>query len=492
MMKIEGIADAESFKMYVNGKWVKSGSKRIFEQLNPARLSQVTGLFPLSTPEDTDQAITAAQDAFPDWRATPPNKRMEILKKVLVGMGEKREEFARILTIENGKTLAESQVEIDSAIKEMDFQIAEGLRAYGETVQVNASGVLAYSIREPLGVVGIITPWNFPLNVPVRKCTPALVAGNTCVFKPASLTPQTGLRFVELFHEAGLPPGVLNVVLGSGRDVGNAIVTDPRIKAISFTGSTEVGIGIHKKIAQNLTRSQLELGGKNPVVVLEDANMDDAVHAVLKAAYACAGQWCTSTSRAIVMEDIAGEFIERVLDKVKKIRVGDGLDDGVDMGPVCGKAQMEHILGLIEKGKQEGARILQGGGRLMGPQYEDGCFIEPTVFGDVKPNMTIAQEEIFGPVLSIMIAKDFGRAVEIANGVRFGLASSIFTNDLSRALRFLEQTEVGLTHVNLMTSFKEPQLSFGGIKESGFGIPEAGKTGLEFFTEHKIAYVKYR
>jgi aldehyde dehydrogenase (NAD+) len=492
MMKVEKISNTASFKMYINGKWVKSGSKRIFEHRNPARLSQVTGLFPMSTPEDSDHAITAAQEAFPDWRATPPNKRMEILKKVLIGMGEKRNDLARVLTIENGKTLAESQAEIDSAIEEMDFQIAEGLRAYGETVQVNASGVLAYSIREPLGVVGIITPWNFPLNVPVRKCTPALVAGNTCVFKPASLTPQTGLRFVELFQKAGLPPGVLNVVIGSGQDVGDAIVTDPRIKAISFTGSTEVGIGIHKKIAQNLTRSQLELGGKNPVVVLEDANMDDAVNAILKASYACAGQWCTSTSRAIVIEEIAGEFIERVLEKVKKIRVGNGLDEGVDMGPVCGKAQMEHILSFIEKGKQEGAQILLGGGRLNGPQYDDGCFIAPTVFSGVKPNMTIAREEIFGPVLSIMVVKDFDRAVEMANGVRFGLSSSIFTNDLSRALSFLEQTKVGLTHVNLMTSFKEPQLSFGGIKESGFGIPEAGKTGIEFFTEHKVAYIKYR
>jgi aldehyde dehydrogenase (NAD+) len=341
-------------------------------------------------------------------------------------------------------------------------------------------------------VVSIISPWNFPFNVPGRKVTPALIAGNTCIFKPASLTPQTGRRFVELFIEAGLPPGVLNFITGSGGILGHELVKNPTIKAVSFTGSTEVGRDIHKKAAQIMARTQLEMGGKNPLVVLEDADMEEATNAAVTAAYACAGQWCTSTSRVIVVKKIASDFIERVVEATNRIIIGNGLDSNTCMGPVCGQQQMKSILEYIEIGKSQGAKLLCGGNRLKGSEYDKGCFVSPTVFTNVTPDMKIAREEIFGPVLSIITVADFDEALSVANAVDFGLSSSIYTTDLTKAFTFLERTEVGLTHVNLMTALKEPQLSFGGIKASGFGIPEAGETGIEFFTEHKVAYIKYR
>ncbi len=482
----------KKFQNYIDGQWVDSSNSETFEQRNPANLDEVTGVWPASTREDTKSAIEAAQKAFLSWNKLPVAKRAEYFKKILNGMINRMDEFAEVLTKENGKTLKESKGEINSAIKEMEFQIHEAVRLCGQTVSSSIDGVFAYSTRQPLGAVSIISPWNFPFNVPGRKVTPALMTGNTCVFKPASLTPQTGKKFVELFVDADFPSGVINFITGKGSTVGEEIIANPGIKAISFTGSAEVGRMINQKASQIMARTQLEMGGKNPLVVLGDANLDEAVKATVTAAYACAGQWCTSTSRAIVVKKIAKEFIERVVNEAKKIVVGNGLDEKTMMGPVCGTMQMESILNYLEIGKKEGARLILGGNRLTGQQYEKGCFIEPTIFTDVKPCMKIAQEEIFGPVLSVIEVADFKEAIEVANGVEFGISSSIYTLDIQKAFTFLEQTEVGLTHVNLMTAFKEPLLSFGGTKGSGFGIPEAGKTGVEFFTEHKVAYVKYR
>ena len=395
------------------------------------------------------------------------------------------------MTKENGKTLAESRAEIDYAISDMEFQIAEGMRLCGETVPVTIPNVEAYSVREPVGVVGIITPWNFPFNVPAAKAVPALAAGCTVVFKPASLTPRTGQLFVELFTEAGLPEGVLNMVVGRGSEAGEALVTDPRVAAISFTGSTEVGKDINEKAARQLTRTQLEMGGKNAVVVMEDADLEKVVEDTVAAAFGAAGQKCTATSRAIVVEDIADEFTERLLDRVSRISVGDGMEEGVDMGPVTGTAQLERVLGYIETGEEEGAELLVGGNRLAGPTYDDGCFVAPTVFGGVDSEMVIAREEIFGPVLCVERVDDFKEALNVCNDVRYGLSASIYTRDLQRAHRFVNAAEVGVIHVNLMTALNEPQLSFGGMKESGFGIPEAGRSGMDFYTEQKVAYVNY-
>ncbi|MCK9618447.1 MAG: aldehyde dehydrogenase family protein [Lentimicrobiaceae bacterium] len=481
----------KTFKNYVNGQWIGPALNETFEQRNPAKLSQVTGIFPLSSKEDTLLAIEAAQSAFTAWKALSPIARGKYLHKALALMTERREDIAGIITQENGKIITDSLGEIDSAIAEMDFQINQGLRLFGETIPVSLDGVFAYTLKEPLGVVSIICPWNFPFNVAVRKCIPAMMAGNTCIFKPASLTPQTGYLYAKLFDDAGLPAGVFNMVTGSGREVGNTLVTDIRIKAISFTGSTEVGMGIHQKAAINGTRTQLELGGKNAALILEDADIDLAVKAIVRAAFACSGQWCTSTSRAIVVKKVAVEFTQKLIKETKSIVVGDGFDASVTMGPVCGTDQVKTILEYIEIGKKEGAKLLAGGNKIDHGIFQDGCFIEPTIFGSVKPNMRVAQEEIFGPVLSVIVVDSLDEAIQVANDSKFGLSSSVFTNNLNHAMRFVRETAVGFTHVNLMTSLKEPQLPFGGIKESGIGLPEAGKSGLDFFSNNKSVYIKY-
>jgi aldehyde dehydrogenase (NAD+) len=476
----------------IGADWQPAANQQTFPQHNPARLAEVTGRFADSSAEDARAAIAAAQAAFPEWRARSPQARKGYLDKAMRETIERREEIAASITRENGKTLPEALGEVDSAIKEMDYQIGEGLRLCGQTMPVEVGGTLAYSMRVPLGPVGIITPWNFPFNVLGRKCIPALMAGNTAVLKPASLTPGTGLLFTQILANSGLPAGVVNCVTGGGSRVGNAIVEDPRIKAISFTGSTAVGKAIQAKAAQNLTPTQLELGGKNPAIVMPDADLESAVAEIIKGAFACSGQWCTSTSRVIVLEEIADELSERLVEAIRNMKIGDGFDATSSMGPVCGATQKTDVLGYIEQGHAEGARLRVGGTALTGDEHADGCFIEPTLFDQVTPDMRIAREEIFGPVLVVITVKSFDEAVAVANDIAYGLSSSIFTRDLGAALTYMERTEVGLAHVNLMSALKEPQLPFGGVKESGAGLPEAGSVGIEFFTEHKVCYVKYR
>jgi aldehyde dehydrogenase (NAD+) len=482
----------ENYRNYINGQWTVSESGETYAQKNPADLRKVTGLWQKSTLNDTAVAIESASAAFGVWSRLTIYQRADYLKKVLNLMQQKVEAIAEVITAENGKTQAEAKGEIVSAIKEMDYQIQEGLRTSGHIMPSEREGVLAYQIRQPLGVVAVIAPWNFPFNVPCRKVTPALIAGNTCVLKPSNLTPGVGAEFVKLFEEAGLPSGVLNFITGPGSVIGNALVEHPSVKAVSFTGSTEVGMAIHKKAAVNMTRTQLEMGGKNPLIVLSDADLDLAAGSAALAAYACAGQWCTSTSRVIVEKAVLPEFLDRLVALVKKIVVGKGADLKTTMGPVCGEHQLKNIMAGIEQGKTEGAKLILGGSRILEGDLAHGCFVEPTIFTDVNPDMFIAREEIFGPVLSILAVANFEEAVSLANNVRFGLSSAIYTKDLQKALTFVEQTDVGLTHVNLPTALKEPQLSFGGIKLSGHGIPEAGQTGIEFFTEHKVVYIKYR
>ncbi len=479
---------AEPVFNLINGRWLPAGDGCTLEQRNPADLSQVNWRFARGGRDDARAAIAAAEAAFPGWSRLGPAKRAELIGAAIALLRQRRDGIARIITLENGKTLAEARTEVDAAIKEMDWQCAEGRRLAGEIMPSDRPDVLAYTVRRPLGVVSVICPWNFPFNVPGRKVVPALVSGNTVVMKPASLTPRTGAAFAALFADAGLPPGVLNCVAGDGSTVGEELVRHPAIKAVSFTGSTPVGMGIHRAAAETLARTQLEMGGKNPVVVLADADLDLAADATVTAAFACAGQWCTSTARALVERPVFAAFEAKVRERVARIRVGDGLDPQSTMGPVCGQSQLDGILGYIRAGRDEGARLVCGGQRLG----ERGCFIAPTVFSDVTPAMRIAREEIFGPVLALMPVDGFAQAVEVANAVEFGLSSSIFTASLDRALSFLEQSEVGLAHVNLHTAHKEPQLPFGGVKLSGCGLPEAGHSGIEFFTRHQVAYVRYR
>ena len=483
---------SQDYQNYIDGKWCDAADGAAFDDVNPANLDEVVARFPRSSVTDMAQAIGAAKAARPTWRAAPPAARAAILKKALALMIERTDEMARVLTLENGKTLAESKAEITAAMKEMEFQIAEGVRLFGKTAPSEQDGVMCYSTHQPLGVVGVITPWNFPFNVVSRKAIPALMGGNTIVFKPASFTPWTGLKYTELLVDAGMPAGVVNFITGPGGAVGDALVEHADVSAVSFTGSTEVGRGIERKAVAHGAKVQLEMGGKNPAVVLEDADLDAAAAAILLGAYACAGQWCTSTSRAVVVKGVADELTRRLVDGAGRIVSGNGLDANTTMGPVAGPNQLDKILEYIQIGQDEGAELLIGGHRDTEGDCAKGTFVAPTIFADVTPAMRIAQEEIFGPVLSIMVVSDLDEAIEVANGVAFGLASSIFTNDLSRAMTFIERTEVGLTHVNMPTGYKESQLEFGGIKDSGAGPPEAGHSAIEFFTEHKVAYVKYR
>lgn len=478
------------FFNYINGAWCKSLSGEIFFDINPANTDEVLAEFQQSNQGDMQVAIDAAKTAYPKWRSMPPAARAEILNKALALMSKRKDELAKILTLENGKTLKESYAEIEAAYREMEYQIAEGYRLCGHTMPSQKSGVFCYSIRQPLGVIAVLTPWNFPFNVVSRKAIPALMAGNTVIFKPASFTPWAGLKYTELLTDAGIPAGVFNLITGRGEEVGDVIVRSKDIRAVSFTGSTNVGRKIEGAVVAHGGKAQLEMGGKNAVIILEDANLDEAVSAVLLGAYSCAGQWCTSTSRVILMKSVAEKFTARLLEGIKKMVIGNGMEPRTTMGPVAGPVQLKTVLDYIEIGKKESARLLAGGGRYTADGCDKGTFVAPTVFAEVKPSMRIAQEEIFGPVLSLMQVESMDEAIEISNSIDYGLCSSIFTNDLSRSMMFIEKTEVGLTHVNLPTAYKEAQLEFGGIKDSGAGLAEAGHAGIEFFSEHKVVYIK--
>jgi aldehyde dehydrogenase (NAD+) len=469
----------------IGDRWAPARDGRTLQVRDPADLEQVVAVSPCSPREDAAAAVAAAAEAYPGWSRLAPARRADLLGGALGALRRRRDELAVIITRENGKTLAESLAEVDAAAREMEWQIGEGRRLGGEVMPSDRPEVLAYVLRRPLGVVSAILPFNFPFNVPVRKCVPALMAGNTVVMKPSSLTPRSGAAFVELLLEAGLPPGVINAVTGDGDSVGDELVRNPLVKAVSFTGSTPVGMGIHRAAAETLARTQLEMGGKNAAVVLADADLGLAADAVVSAAFACAGQWCTSTSRALVERPVYEAFAAAVLERVGRLRVGPGMAAGTTMGPVCGEARLRAVLAHISRAREDGARLLCGGERIG----NRGCFIGPTVFGEVHPGMRLAREEVFGPVLALMPVDGFDQAVAIANDIEYGLSSSVFTASLDRALAFAERTEVGLAHVNLSTAHKEPQLPFGGVKRSGCGLPEAGSSGIEFFTRHQVVYV---
>jgi len=477
-------------KNYVSGSWVDSVSGQTSDNINPAAKDDVICRAQASVIEDVNAAMEAASSAYDGWRKTPAPERATLLLKVLRRMEERREEFVRTITLENGKTLRESNGEFAAAIKETDYQIGQGRRLGGTQVPSEQPGVMCYLTRQPLGVATLIMPWNFPLSVACRKMFPALIAGNTCVVKPADFTPMSVWLLFQVMDDVGLPPGVVNYITGRGSVIGDTLVTHPNVMAVSFTGSTEVGVGIAEKLAGRQTKIQLEMGGKNPLVVLSDADLERAADAAILGAFSCSGQWCTSTSRVVVEAPIYDAFLNIIVDKVREIRVGRGVDESTRMGPVAGPKQYKTIIDYISIGKQEGARLCAGGSAITHGDFGNGYYVEPTVFADVTSDMRIAREEIFGPVLSVMKAADFDDAVKIANDTVYGLASSIYTKDLDKAQRFIEDSEVGLCHVNMPTSWKEPQLEFGGIKDSGRGLPEAGETGAEFFTDMKAVYVR--
>lgn len=482
---------AKRYQNLIGGRWVESSSDETFASINPADISDILGYFPRSTIEDARRAIEAARAAQAAWAEAPPARRAEVLYKAAELIEAKGPDLAELLTREEGKTLAESLAEVRRTAANFRFFATQAYLVGGETLPSDDPSTFLYTLREPLGVVSVITPWNFPLSIPSRKIAPALAAGNTVVFKPASLTPLLGLKLGEILQLAGLPNGAINVVVGPATTVGNELVTHCAINAITFTGSYNVGDSIRRR-ASITCRTQLEMGGKNPIIVLEDADLDVAVSCTVQGAFGLSGQACTGTSRAIVVKKALGQFTEKLIDATRRLKVGSGLKEGVKMGPVADAQQEKTIIEYIEIGKAEGAELLCGGEKLRGGEYDRGFFIEPTIFGRVRPDMRIAQEEIFGPVLAVIEASDFDEAIEIANRVEYGLSASICTRDLGRAQRFARLVEAGMVKVNQPTTGVAINAPFGGMKKSSTETyREQGRIAMEFFTRVKTVSIRY-
>jgi aldehyde dehydrogenase (NAD+) len=479
------------YRNYIAGQWVECNTKSTFPNVNPANTNEIVGLFQASGPEDIHGACEAAAQAQPAWAALPAPLRGEFLYKAAEIMESRLQKLAEEMTREEGKTLPEARGEVKRAINILRYFGGEGARQFCYQIPSERENVLCYTLRKPLGVVALITPWNFPSAIPAWKMAPALVAGNTVVIKPASLAPLSAYRIVEALHEAGVPAGVLDYVTGSGGSTGNALVEHPAIRAVSFTGSCEVGNALYDKVTKRRLRLQLEMGGKNPTIVLKDADLDYAAAVLVNGAFFSTGQKCTACSRAIIEKSIYEPLVEKLTAKTKKLKVGNGLETGIEIGPAVDANQLETDLKYIEIAEQEGAQLLCGGNRLTGGIYDLGYFVEPTIFAGVTPDMRIAQEEVFGPVLALMVANDFEDAMRLANCARFGLSASIVSRNLTRVHQFINGIEAGLITVNLPTAGVEYQLPFGGTKESSFGMREQGPAALDFYTETRTVYLKY-
>ena len=479
------------FQNYINGQWVDSKSGKTFPNINPANTDETIGLFQASNAEDVNEACRAAAAARLAWTDLPATRRGEYLFKAAEFVENRLQQCGEEMTREEGKTLPEAIGEVKRAINIFRYFGGEGSRQFTYQVPSERENVLCYTIRKPLGTVALITPWNFPIAIPAWKIAPALVAGNTVVIKPASLAPLSSLRLVEALHEAGIPPGVINYVTGSGGLVGDALTGNPEIKAVSFTGSTSVGSALYKKVSERRIRVQLEMGGKNPTVVLSDADLDYAADILINGAFFSTGQKCTACSRAIIERPIYESLVAKLIDKTSKLNVGNGLEPGVQIGPAVDEDQLKTDLEYIDIATKEGAQLLCGGKRLTGQNYDKGFFIEPTIFSGVTSEMRVAQEEVFGPVLALMVAEDFDDALRIANDVRFGLSASIVSKDLTRVHKFINRIEAGLITVNLPTAGVEYQLPFGGTKDSSYGMREQGPQALDFYSESRTVYLKY-
>ena len=480
----------EEFGFFIAGKWTTPKGRKTFETINPAT-GEVLSSFPQGTVQDVAAAAKAAKDAWPKWRRTPPPRRGEILLEASRIFRQKKEELARIVTREMGKVISEGRGDVQEAIDFFEYASGEGRRFFGETVPSELVDKICMTLRLPVGPVGLITPWNFPIAIPSWKTGAALIAGCTAVFKPSSLTPLCAAKFVQVLHEAGLPPGVMNFVTGSGGVVGDGIVNHPDIRAVSFTGGVDTGRHVYEAAAKKMIKVGLELGGKNAVLAMEDADLDLLMEGVMFGAFGTAGQRCTATSRLIAHKAIYDDVVDRLVSRAKKLRVGNPLDESTDMGPVASADQEAKILEYIETGRKEKDTLRLGGEKLRGGAYDKGFFIAPTIF-EVDRERRLAREEIFGPVLSVLKARDYDDAVAIANDVPYGLSSSIYTRDVSRAFHAMQDLEAGITYVNAPTIGAEVQLPFGGIKETGpTDTREAGTTALEEFTYVKTVYVDY-
>ncbi|HLG65298.1 MAG TPA: aldehyde dehydrogenase family protein [Ktedonosporobacter sp.] len=479
------------YQNFIGGQWRASRGGETFVSTNPAHTSEVIGYYQKSTAADLDDAVEAASKAQPGWAATPAPERGEVLLRTALLLEQRKEELATLMTREMGKILKETRGDVQTAIDVAKFIAGEGRRAEGETLPSGMRNKFCMTIRQPLGVVGIITPWNFPLAIPAWKTFPALMAGNAVVLKPASDTPLLALKLAEVLNEAGLPEGVLNVITGPGGSLGDALASHKRVSMISLTGSTEVGRRVAGICGRDLRRCALELGGKNAVIVLEDADLDLAIESVVWGAFGTTGQRCTATSRVIVHKAVLPEFSDRLVAAAEKLIVGDGLDPQIEMGPLVNMGRVKAVHEYTEIGRQEGAKLLTGGARLSDGAYEEGAFYQPTIFTDVLPEMRIASEEVFGPFISLLPISSYEEAVQIANSTRYGLSTSVFTESSRLTFRAMRDIETGLLYFNAPTTGAEIHLPFGGTKESGNGHRELGSGAVDEFSELKSIFVSY-
>jgi alpha-ketoglutaric semialdehyde dehydrogenase len=480
----------KTFKNFIGGEWVDAASGETFESRNPAT-GETIGAFPKSGAEDVGRAVAAAKEAFEDWRLVPAPKRGELLVRFAQILEREKESLTDLMTREMGKVKAEAGGDVQEAIDMTYYMAGEGRRMWGQTTPSELRDKFNMSVRTPVGVVGAITPWNFPIAIPSWKLAPALVCGNTVVLKPAEDTPSLAERFVELLDEAGLPAGVVNIVHGYGETAGDALVRHPDVPIVTFTGSRETGVAVTKAAADNLKHVHLELGGKNAIIVLDDADVDLAVEAILWSAFGTSGQRCTAASRVIAHEGIYETLQSKLVAATERLRLGPGWDDASDVGPVINKAAIEKIHAYTKIGSDEGARLLTGGEVATDGDLGKGFFYRPTVFGDVDAGMRIAQEEIFGPTTALIKVRDFHEAIRVSNGIKFGLSSSIFTRDVNKAFRAMRDLVAGITYINAGTTGAEVHLPFGGTKDTGNGHREAGQAALDVFTEWKSIYVDY-
>ncbi len=484
------MATAErTYQNFINGKWVDASAAERRPDQNPADTREVLGEFPRSTVEDVRSAIDAAVAALPEWRRTSGPQRSAILHKAANLLEQRASEVGEALTLEEGKTIAEGVGEVMRGVAILRYYAGEPLRPFGENYQATNPTTFLYTEQVPLGVVGVITPWNFPAAIPIWKLAPCLAYGNVAVFKPAELTPLTAHLIVETLAEAGLPDGVLNMVQGPGSVVGNELATNPKVNGVTFTGSAEVGKQLYRVATDRGARVQLELGGKNPLIVADDASVDQAVELAISGAMRSTGQKCTATSRAIVVGRIADQFTDALVDRAKALKVGPGIDKENYMGPLVSEDARNRVLEYIDIGKREGATVRTGGEQLSGSDYDHGYFVAPTIFDNMKPEMRIAQEEIFGPVIGVIRVDSIEDAIKIANKVDYGLSASLATRDIGRAFEFIRQIEAGIVHVNSETAGAEPHVPFGGMKDSSSYSREQGRAAMEFFTQTKTVYL---
>lgn len=481
----------EKFQNYINGEWKDSVSGKSFENKNPSNINEVVGTFPRSNKKDVDQAVVAAKMAFEEWKNYPPIERGKIIFDAGKIMEEQKNQLAEVISKENGKTIANAMGDVQSGIDMAYFAGGEGARWYGRTAHSNLRKRFAMTKRFPVGIVGIITSWNFPMAITSWKIFPALLCGNAVILKSEENTPESAVRFVQVMKKAGLPKGVLNLVHGFGAEAGDALVNHPDVSMISFTGSSAIGKIVGTNCAQRLAKTSLELGGKNAVIVMEDADVDLAVNGVVIGAFSLSGQRCTATSRAIVSEKIYDQFIEKLLAKTVKLKIGPGSDPTSDVTPIINEKQKDRIMRYIEQAKKDKLKILIGGELLKGGDYDKGYYIKPTIIEGATMDMEIAREEIFGPVLLVFKAASYEEAIKMHNAAPYGLSASLFTRDINRSFSFFDDIESGVCYINAPTYGSETHMPFGGVKKSGLGYREAGWAAIEAFSEVKTIYVDY-